>query len=180
MACDLPPIGYTLGALALVDELLLLKQLGVEDPEDRAGVGGAAEVAEHRDAGHALDPAAYRVVHVPGSDGLGGEVDRLLARAAHAVERHGGYAHGKSSEHDAEARYVRTLLPSLGHCAAYDVLYLSGVNADSIDEAEEGMGEQFVGAHLAKGAVAPSERGAAGFEYHGFGHEVLLYKSSMT
>jgi hypothetical protein len=79
LACDLPLIGYALCALTLVDELLLLEEFGVEDPEDRAGIGGTAEVAEHRDAGHALDPAAYRVAHVLSSDGLGGEVDRLLA-----------------------------------------------------------------------------------------------------
>jgi len=37
------------------------------------------------------------------------------------------------------------------------------------------VGEQFVGAHLAKGTVALGKRGTHGFEYHGLGHEVLLY-----
>src|SRR5919199_790941 len=73
-ACDLPLLRYPLGALALVDEFLPLQQIGVQNLEDRAGVGGVGDVAEHQHSCHALPAGAYGVAHVSGGYRLGGEM----------------------------------------------------------------------------------------------------------
>jgi hypothetical protein len=153
-----------------VDEFLLLEEVRVQGLEDRACVGGAAEVAEHRGPRHALDPASDGVPHVASGDGLGGEVDRLLARPAHAVYRDGRDRSGEAREHNAEARQIRPLLPGLRDNAADDVFYLRGIYAGTPDEAAQGVGEQGVGTDPAQGASAPAKRGPDRLEDHGFDH----------
>ena len=120
LARYLPLLGYAFGALALVNEVLLLQEIRVH-LEARLAVTG---VAEHRRPRHALRTRGDGVAYVARSHGLRGEVDRLLAGAAHAVEADRGHRHGEAREQHAEPADVRPLLASLGDGAVYDVLDL--------------------------------------------------------
>jgi hypothetical protein len=94
-----------------------------------------ADVAEHRSAGHALDAGSDSVAYIARGDRLGGEVDRLLAGAAHPVEGDRRDGHGEVREHHAESPDVRPLLAGLGDGAVQDVFDLLGVDPGTSDEA---------------------------------------------
>src|SRR5215217_7391949 len=105
LAGDLPLLGYAFGALALVDEVLLLQEIRVHR-EARLTVSG---IAEHRRPRHALSARGDGVAYVSCGYCLRGEMGRLLAGAAHAVETDRGHRHGEASEHHSEPPEVRSL-----------------------------------------------------------------------
>ena len=84
LAREAPLLGDHLGAEALVDQVVVVEQLGRERRAD-----GVLELAadEHRDPAHRLDARADRDVVHAARDQRGAEVDRLLGRAALTVDR---------------------------------------------------------------------------------------------
>jgi hypothetical protein len=137
-AGESPLLGDALGALALVDDLVLLEELGIQ-PAEAAVPAVRIDVREHAHARHVLHAAADRVARVARGDRLRGEVHGLLAGAAHAVERHRRYRHGKAGEQHAEAADVRALLARLGDGAADDVLDAFGGHARPCHETAQGV-----------------------------------------
>src|SRR5215210_194758 len=123
LAGDLPLLGYAFGALALVDEVLLLQEIRVHLEACLAVAG----VAEHRRPRHALRARGDGVAYVARGHCLRGEVGRLLAGAAHAVEAYRGHRHGEAGEHHAEPPDIRPLFAGLGDRAVYDVLDFFGL-----------------------------------------------------
>src|ERR687890_1954908 len=140
LAGDLPLLGYTFGALALVDEVLLLQEIRVHR-EARLAISG---IAEHRRPRHALRTRGYGVAYVPCGHCLRGEMGSLLAGATHAVEADRGNRYRETSEHHAEAPEVRPLLAGLGDGAVYDVLDFFGVQARPLQEPVEGARQKSI------------------------------------
>src|SRR5439155_27333905 len=87
---QVPLFGNPFGAFALVDELKACAKVGVQF------FIAAAHIAEHGYAGHTLYTAGDYIVHIAGSHGLSCEMQGLLARAAHAIERYGRHLTRKS------------------------------------------------------------------------------------
>ena len=79
--------------------------------------------------GHHLDAAADGQIHVAGEDLLRGEVDRLLARAAHPVELDGGDGDRESGLECGQAGDVGALVADRRDAAHDDVLDQGGLNA---------------------------------------------------
>ena len=90
---DAPLVGDHLGPYALTDQPALLGVAG-----HHAGPEGEAQLTDdrgaHGGAGHALDTGGHDDVVGPGHDTLGREVQRLLGRAALAVDGGGGHGLG--------------------------------------------------------------------------------------
>ena len=102
LAADVPPVGDGLGGQTLMDEVESLvhgRSVGVARPV----FGGRAD----GHPAHGLHTAGDDHVHGPGHHRLGGEVDRLLGRAALAVD--GGAR--------ARCRESRRPAPRCGRCS---------------------------------------------------------------
>jgi hypothetical protein len=89
---------------------------------------------EHRGAAHDLDPARDGDVVGAGDDALGGEVGRLLARAALPVDRGGRDRLGEPGGEHRVAGDVEGLLAGLRHAAADDVVDLARVDPGPLDQ----------------------------------------------
>jgi hypothetical protein len=111
---------------------------------------------------------------------LRGEVDGLLAGAAHPVQGNSRNGDRKTGEHHRETTDVGALLPGLGYGTVHDVLHLLRAYTGPFDEPREDAGEQGVGPHLAEGAATVAERGADGFDYHRLFHALLLTMRSFV
>ena len=140
-ARDLPLVGDHLGRDALGHELVALQQLLRPRAAD---VVDPLEADAHRDVAHVLDPAAdHDVVHA-GGDQRRAEVDRLLGRAALAVDRGGRRLHRQAGLQPGVAADVEHLLAVLLHAAADDILDLAGVDPRPLDHLGVGRSEQLV------------------------------------
>ena len=85
-----PFLGQSFGALPLVNQVVPLVQGGVQLLE------ATANAAEHGHASHVFYPAGNDQLHIPRGDGLGGEMDRLLAGATHPIQADAGHRRGQS------------------------------------------------------------------------------------
>ena len=121
-----------------------------------------------------LDAAGDDALVLPGHHAHGGEVGRLLARAAHAVE--GGPAHiqGEARDEGGVAGDVQPLLVHLIHAAHDDVLDLGRVDLGPLDEGLEGVGEQVIRPDRGELAVALAHGGADRPHDHRIVHDDLL------
>src|SRR6185312_3157216 len=91
-----------------------------------------------------LDPGPdCHVVHT-GGDQRGGEVDRLLGRAALAVDRGGRRLDRQPGLEPGVPRHVEHLLAVLLHAPGYDVLDLTGVDPGPLDHLAVAATEQLV------------------------------------
>ena len=108
---DLPAPGDLLGALALVDQLEALR---VERPVGLARPGLGRRPDRH--PAHRLHAGADGHVHGARHDGLGGEVDGLLGRAALAVDRRAGHRLGEPRRQRGVAGDVHRLLARPSWC----------------------------------------------------------------
>ena len=154
-----------LGTLPLVNQLVPLEEGRIEF------LVPAADVAEHGDAGHALDAGPDGVVHVARGDRLGGKVDRLLARAAHAVERDGRHGHGKAGQQDAEPADVGPLLAGLRDGPGDDVLDLRRIDPGPLHQSGERLAQQGIGPHFTKRPASPPKRRPRHFQNDSFSHD---------
>ena len=102
-------------------------------------------VGAHRHPRHRLDAAGDRhlllAAHHPG----GGEVHRLDAGAAEAVEGDAGDLLGPAGGEDGVAGDVRPLLLGLGDAADDHVLDVAAFEAGALGEPVQGLGEELLG-----------------------------------
>src|SRR5262249_26247593 len=129
VAVDLPAVGYALGTFALMDQIVAAAEIRIELLE------ATADVAEHRRARHALDPAADGIVHIARRDCLGGKMHGLLARTAHAIERHRRHLDRETRKQHGKATYIGSLFAGLGHTAGDYVVKLCRVYLGALDQA---------------------------------------------
>src|SRR4029077_4787941 len=107
---------------------------------------------------HVLDPGADRDVVDAGGDQRRGEVDRLLGRAALAVDRGRRRLDRQAGLEPGVAADVDPLLAELLGAAGDDVAGLRRVDAGALEDLAIDLGEQvrgmevLVGAHLRMGA----------------------------
>ena len=106
-----------------------------------------------------------------GHDALGGEVQRLLRRAALAVDRGGGNRLGEAGREHGVAPDVDRLLADLHDATHDDVVDEGRVEVVALDERLQRLGGQVHGVPAAKLAVALSAWGAYCVDDHGGGHE---------
>ncbi len=148
-AVEAPLLGDHLGADALV------RGLGVAAAEGlRVRVPAVGQRRAHRGARHRLDAAGDDDVVVPGDHTGGGEVHRLLARPALAVDGHAGDALGPAGGSTAVRRDVERLLAGLHDAAPDDVVDDARVDARALDQAVEYLGGQLGRVHSRQPAVA--------------------------
>ena len=136
---DLPLVGDHLGRDALVDQVVLLEQLGrVGVPVLTHHLGGIAE----GEVTHVLDTATDHHVMDAGSDHRRGVVDRLLGRTALAVDRGGRSLDREAGLEPGVAPDVDALLTELLDTAGHDVLDLGRVDARPLDDVPVGVGQE--------------------------------------
>ena len=81
----------------------------------------AHTIGAHRHEAHHLDAARDHEIIGAGDDALRGEIQRLLGRAAFAIERDCGHALGKARGQHGLAADIAGLLPDLDDAAGDDV-----------------------------------------------------------
>jgi len=130
----------------------------------------------HRDAAHRLDAGGDHDVVGSRHHALGREVERLLARAALAVDAGAADALGKPCSERRVATDVHPLLADLRDAPHDDVLDLGRIDARPLDERRQRAGREVHGVHGEEpaGLLAAPERGADGVHDHGFSHRRLL------
>ena len=141
-AGDLPLVGDHLGAETLADDVVLGHQLGGEGVAELLlgfHPGGERQVA------HVLDARADHRVVDAGRDQRGGEVDRLLGRAALAVDGGAGGLDRQARLQPGVAGDVEALLAELLDAAGDHVLDLQRVDAGALDHLRVALGQQRVG-----------------------------------
>src|SRR5205814_9685361 len=109
-------------------QVVELHQLGREGDARAIGVGS------HWDAGHAFDTARYGHVADAALDQVGGEVDRLLAGAALAVDGRRRRGYRKLGRQPSGAADVDRLLADLADAAEDDVFDLFGLDPRPLDQ----------------------------------------------
>src|SRR5690606_15608688 len=124
----------------------------------------------HRRARHHLDAGGDRDVVGAGDHALGGEVQRLLARAALAIDRGGGHRLGPPGGEHGVATDVQRLLADLHHATHDDVVDERRVEIVALDERLEHVGGEVGGVPVLEASVAPSTGGPYGVDDHGVGH----------
>ena len=126
------------GGDALGHEGMLLDQRRVAAVDARA-------VGAHRVARHRLDAAADDEVLLARHHAERGEVHRLLARAAEAVQGHAaGAVVGPAGVQHRHARDARALLADGGHAARDHVLDVARIDARARDEGAEALRQQLL------------------------------------
>jgi hypothetical protein len=156
--------------------------LGRDPLRDEAGVGVAGEhpVAEgdragghrgpHGGGGHDLDAGGDGDVVGTGDHALGGEVGRLLGRAALAIDRGGRHGLGEPGRQHGVAADVEALVPDL-HDAAHDhVVDALGVELVALDELLQDLTGEVGGVPPRQLSVALAAGGADGVDDDGGGH----------
>ncbi|MCY1208633.1 hypothetical protein D9M72_202660 [compost metagenome] len=124
----------------------------------------------HGHAAHALDAGGDHDVHRARHHGLCREVQRLLRRAALAVDRGGGHRLGQARGQHRVARHVGGLLAGLADAAHDDVLDQGGVGVGALHERVEHLCGQVGRVPSGEAAVAAAAGGARGGDDIGFGH----------
>jgi len=130
-------------------------------------------VRAEADVAHHLDAARDTRVDRAGADERGDDVVGLLARAALRIHRRAAGAPALVAVEPGDARDVVRLLASLGHAAADHLLDLGRVDARPLDHRVLHLAEQRPGVEpgqLADAGLAARDRGADGFDDHGFAH----------
>ena len=112
-ARQVPLLGDHLRGHTLVDQFAVV---AVDHHRPERSVAALA-VGEHRDARHGLDTTCDDDVVVPRDDTGGGEVQRLLAGAALAVDCGAGHSLREAGGQGRVASDVEALLPHLGDAA---------------------------------------------------------------
>ena len=112
----------------------------------------------HRRARHRLDATGDDDVVVPGHHTGGGEVHRLLARSALAVDGHAGHGLRPARREHRGAGDVERLLAGLHDAAPDDVVDERRVDARPLDEPVEHLRRQLAGMHAGQAAVALADR----------------------
>src|SRR5258708_33663220 len=103
-------------------------------------------------------------------DEVGREMNRLLARAALAVDSCARCRHGEAGSEPCAARDVQRLLAGLAHTAEDHVLDLLRFDARAIDDLFQHERAEDDGMDLLELAVAATYRRSHGLDNHDFAH----------
>ena len=98
-------------------EMPWLALISTSGRPDQLRAPGGRVVGADRNPRHRLDAAGDHDVGLAAGDGLGREVDGLLARAAHPVQADGRHLDREAGLQHGEPRDVGALLADLGHAA---------------------------------------------------------------
>ena len=147
LAGQLPLPGDQLGAHPLRDEA------GEARAHRRAERVGALPGRAHRHPAHRLDAGRDHQVVGAGHDALHGEVDRLLAGAALALDRGGRHVHREARRQPGLTAGGGGLLAVLPDAADEDVVHRAGVDAVPLDDGAQQLGEQVNGMHVGQRAT---------------------------
>ena len=153
------------------------------DPHRKARVDGdRRSVRPHGDATHHLDAAGDVGVPGTGPDLVGGEVHRLHARGAEAVDREPGDALVEIRGQHGGAREAAALFADLGDVAPDHVLDRVAVEIVALLQRVQGQRREPQRGHLVQGAVlaALAPRRADGVVDIGVGHRVSSVLPDVT
>jgi hypothetical protein len=133
-------------------------------------LGGELRSKTHRHPRHRFNAGGDHDVHRAGHHGLGRKMQRLLRRAALAVDRGGGNAFRELRSHHGVARDVVGLLAGLHHAAHDHVLDLGGIDLGAVDQRiQHGSGK--IGRMPAcETSALAAARGTRGGDDIGLGH----------
>ena len=139
-----------------------LRHLGELLPQVHVVAVDAAPVGAHRHARHALDAAGDDQLLLAGHHAHGREVERLGARAAEAVQGHARGGVGPAGGEHGVAAHVGALLADLADAADDDVFDVLRAQAGTAGELVQDLGEQLLGVHARKSALAGLAAAARG------------------
>ena len=100
-----------------------------------------------------------RALVLPGHHTHGGEVGRLLARAAHPVQRGPAHVQREARDQRRVAGDVHALLAHLVHAADDHVLDLARIDLDALDQGPQRVGQEVVGPDTGQLAVLLADGG---------------------
>ena len=181
--CTLLALGAELVEVLAGEAVLVGDHVGADSLRREAGLGVAVELllgegeahalhdgCAHRRSGHDLDAGGDHHVVGTGDDALRGEVHRLLAGAALAVDGGGGDRFGPTRGEHGVAADVERLLTHL-HDAAHDhVVDQCGVEIVALLEGLQHVGGKRGGMLVLEHSVALTAGGADGIDDDSFGH----------
>ena len=146
---DVPHLRDHLGGQSLGHQVVNLEQLGRERHP-----GTLEHCGPHRHAAHALHARGDGDVADAGLDKVRRKVDRLLRRAALAIDRRRRHVDGKPGGEHRLPRDVHSLLAGLAHASEDDVANERGVDGRAARHLAEHVRRQEDGVHVAEIAVA--------------------------
>jgi hypothetical protein len=138
-----------------------------------------AHVGAQGNAAHRLDAAPDTGVDRARADEPGDQVDRLLRRAALAVDGHAPGARRQARVQPPRAGDVVRLLTRLGDTTACDLLHEGRVDARAVDHRPLGRSEQLSRMETGQPSAALADRGPYRLNYHRTGHMQLLPRKSV-
>ena len=171
LARQSPHVGDHLGGKALGNQLIVVSGAHLL-PEGLAGP--LRERDAHRHPGHRLDAGGDNHVIGPGHHALRGEVRRLLARAALAVDRQARDRLRPTRSKNGVAADIEGLFTHLGYAAHDHVVDELGIQVGPFGQGLEGLGGQVRRMPVLQSSVPLAHRGADGVDDHGFRHEISL------
>ncbi len=142
---------------------------------DRPGAAGRADA----DPAHRFDAAADRHVLLSGHDLRGGEIHRIEARGAEAIDLHAGDAVAIAGDQRRGARDIGGGFADRIDHAHHHVIDQSGVEVVAALDGAERLARQIERGHLVQRAVdlAAAARRAHVIVDEGVGHEFLSIRS---
>ncbi len=120
-----------------------------------------------------FDPGGDDDVHLPAHHRRGGEVERLLAAAALAVDAGAGDAFGQARRQDGIARDIARLLRELADAAHDDVLDQRRVGVSAVDERIQHLPREIGGMPPGQPSAAAASRSTRGGDDIGGFHGTL-------
>ncbi len=166
------------------DPPLLGDQVGRAELGDLLGavaglpaLGAAERVTGHRradrDHAHVLDAAGHDEIGGAAEDGLGGEVDRLLRRAALAVHGDAGHRLGQARGEPGGAGDVAGLRADRVHAAEDHVVDGFGVGVGAVEDGLDDVRAEVGRVRSGEAAAPAGDRRADGLDDVGLGHRRL-------
>ena len=157
-AGDRPLVGDQLGRLTLCDQAAPARVSSAHRRAERESVLSIDHRRPHRNPRHQLDAGRDRDVIGAGDHPLRGEVDRLLARPALAVDRRAGDLLRPAGGEHGVTPDVDALLADLHHAPHDDVVDVGRIDSGPIDDRVERRGGQVDRVMVREHAIALSER----------------------
>ena len=169
------PVEIVLGEAVLLDDHLGAHELAEVDTRplrlDPVGLVVEAflhvqrDVGAHRHAGHAFNTAGDHHVLRSAHHGLGCKLDRLLAGAALAINRHRrGRLREQLARQHAHAANLHRLLARLTDAAGHHIIDGLGIDPAALDEGVERLGQQIHRVHPGQTPAAAAASGADRFD----------------
>jgi hypothetical protein len=172
-AADVPLLGDHVGRPELGDLLGAVAGPPADRADERVAGNGHSHRGADRDHAHVLHAARDYEIRGAAEHGLGGEVHRLLGRAALPVHGDAGHRLGQARGQPGGAGDVAGLRPDRVHAAEHHVVDLLRIRVRAVEHGLDDVRAQVSRVRPGQAAAAAGDRRADGFDEVGLGHPCL-------